>query len=233
MAKLELLRGFALDDHGRNVDLPHSAQRVVAFIALQRRPVLRARVASSLWLDGSEERCSANLRSALWRLRRPGCIVVETAGGLLRISPDVTVDVHEAEAHARRLIDPARDAVVADDLRLNHDELEAELLPDWYDDWVLVERERLSELRLHALEAVAQRLATLGRYAESVEAALAAVRAEPLRESAHRVLIGAHLAEGNRHRAVCQYRRYCHLMRSELGLEPSAQIARMVADLTC
>lgn len=61
-------------------------------------------------------------------------------GSALRISPEVTVDVHEAEVHARRLIDRAPDAVAAVDLRLDRgDELQAELLPDCYHDWVLVE----------------------------------------------------------------------------------------------
>jgi len=229
---LELLRGFALSHRGRRVALPISAQRLLAFVALQQRSVLRAKVASTLWQDGTEERCFANLRSALWRLRRAGCRLVDAAGGELRLSPDLVVDVHRVEARARRLIDRAPETVVADDLRLDSDELGADLLPDWYDDWVLVERERLNQLRLHALEAMAQRLAAFGRFAEAAEAAVAAVRSEPLRETAHRVLIGVHLAEGNRHRALSQYREYCRLMRAELNLDPSPEIAQLVAHLT-
>jgi DNA-binding SARP family transcriptional activator len=229
--RLELMRRFALTHLGLRVALPLSAQRLLAYVALQKRPVLRAKVASILWLEGTDERCCANLRSALWRLRRPGCALVEAVGSALRVSPEVAVDVHEAEARARRLLDGAPETVAADDLRVDRDDLGADLLPDWYDDWVLVERERLHELRMHALEALAQRLAPLGRYAEAVEAALAAVRAEPLRESAHRVLIGVHLAEGNRHRALCQYREYTRVMRAELDLEPSPEIAQMVAHL--
>jgi DNA-binding SARP family transcriptional activator len=229
--RLELLGGFALSQHGLPVVLPPSAQRLLAFIALQKRPARRATVAATLWLDGTEERCYANLRSALWRLRRPGCDLVEAAVGSLRISQDVVVDVHEAEARARTLIDQLPETVVAADLHAWADELDADLLPDWYDDWVLVERERLSQLRLHALEALAQRLCALGRYAEALEAALAVVRAEPLRESTHRVLIEVHLAEGNRHRAICQYRDYCRLMRAELDLEPSPRIAQLVDHL--
>ena len=70
--RLNLLRGFELWCDGERVTLPMSAQRVLAFLALHDRPVLRLYVAGSLWLDASEERSYANLRSALWRLRRPG-----------------------------------------------------------------------------------------------------------------------------------------------------------------
>jgi len=62
--------------------------------------------------------------------------------------------------------------------------LSADLLPDWYDDWVLLEAEDWRQLRLHALEALAGRLIALGRWGEAANAAGAAVRAEPLRESA-------------------------------------------------
>ena len=57
-----------------------------------------------------------------------------------------------------------------------------QLLPDWYDDWVAVERERLRELRAHALEALCHRLTAAGRFGEATEAGLAVVRDEPLRE---------------------------------------------------
>ena len=63
------------------------------------------------------------------------------------------------------------------------------LLPDWYDDWVALERERLRALRAHALEAsVPSGSPRPGRFGEATEAGLASIRDEPLRESAHRAL---------------------------------------------
>ena len=66
--------------------------------------------------------------------------------------------------------------------------LSGELLPDWYDDWVLLEAENWRQLRLHALEVLAGLLTAAGRYGDAAAAALAAVRADPLRESAHAAL---------------------------------------------
>jgi hypothetical protein len=71
-----------------------------------------------------------------------------------------------------------------------------ELLPGWYEDWVLVERKRLRQLRMHALEALAEKLTEAGRYGVAMPAAYAAVRADPVRESAHRAVVRVHLAEG-------------------------------------
>jgi DNA-binding SARP family transcriptional activator len=106
--------------------------------------------------------------------------------------------------------------------------LSADLLPHWYDDWVLMEGEQWRQLRLHALEALAGRLTAAGRWGEAIDAASAAVRAEPLRESAHTALIQLHLAEGNQSEAVREFTRYRALLRTELGLEPTLPLRRLV-----
>jgi SARP family transcriptional regulator, regulator of embCAB operon len=107
--------------------------------------------------------------------------------------------------------------------------LAAELLPDWYDDWVVAAGESWRQLRLHAMEALAGHLAAARRYGEAAAAAVAAVAAEPLRESAHTALITVHLAEGNRSEAVRQYHRYAQLLRAELGVEPTPAMRRLLA----
>ena len=60
-----------------------------------------------------------------------------------------------------------------------------DVLPDWYDDWIDTERERF-QIRLHALERLCERLTVERRFGEALQAGLAALRTEPLRESAHR-----------------------------------------------
>jgi DNA-binding SARP family transcriptional activator len=139
--------------------------------------------------------------------------------------------VHHAQALARRLLDPA--------LPLDRSELgmaavptlSADLLPDWYDDWVLIEAEDWRQLRLHALEALAGRLIALGRWGEAAGAAWAAVRAEPLRESSRAALIQVHLAEGNQSEAMREFMRYRALLDAELGLAPTARLHELVRNL--
>jgi DNA-binding SARP family transcriptional activator len=226
--RLVLLRSFELRNNGMSVTLPLSAQRLLAFLALRDRPLHRLHVAGTLWIDASEERAAANLRTALWRLRQAGTTVVEATITHLRIARTVTVDVREALELAHRLLDE-RDMSVPDEL--DAERLTADLLPDWYDDWVLLEQERFRQTRLHALEALCQRLANDGRFAAAVDAGLAAVAGEPLRESAQRVLIKTYLAEGNAGEAIRQYRRYRQLLHDGLALEPSPLMNELVAGL--
>lgn len=227
-ARLLLLEGFELLQDEERVDVPVTAQRLVAFLALHRRPLRRLYVACTLWPDSSEERAAGSLRSALWRLNRPGLELVQADGIHLGLAANVEVDVRTLMALARRL--SAGDEVDgAEDLA---EGFEQDLLPDWYEDWVLLCRERWRHLRLAALESLTSQLSAGGAYAAAVETGLAAVRAEPLRESAHRAVIKAHLTAGNGYEAVRQYDEYRRLLHKELGLEPSILMAGVMAGLT-
>ncbi len=95
--------------------------------------------------------------------------------------------------------------------------LSSDLLPDWYDDWVIFEAEEWRQLRLHALEALATSLAEAHRYGDAAEAALAAIHADSLRESVRAVLIRIHLAEGNQSEALREFERYRGELLTELG----------------
>lgn len=221
---VRLIDGFELRVDGQPTELPPSAQRLIAYIGLSQHPVLRPRVAGTLWLDTSDRQALGNLRSVIWRLRRAGFGLIECVGEQLMLRADVTVDVRRQIQLARGL---ASGAVVpeGDDLEIEHG---GELLPDWYDDWVLVERERYRQLRLHALERVCADLTRAGAYARAVDIGLLAVAEEPLRESGHRALIRVHLAEGNAGEALRQYRVYARAMQEELGLEPSKHMDELV-----
>jgi DNA-binding SARP family transcriptional activator len=226
--RLTLLGTFELVCDGVRVSLPMSAQRVLAFLALHEHPVLRAYAAGSLWLDASEAHAHASLRSALWRLRRDRSAhgLVDASGEQLRLGAGVDVDLREAEAVARRALNGGGGR--HDDLARQLSALGGDLLPDWYEEWVLLERERFRQLRLRALEAICERLLRAGRLGDALDAGHAAVAGEPLRESAHRALVRVHLAEGNVGEAVRQYHLFRRLLHEHLGLEPSARMEELM-----
>jgi len=224
--QLSLLGTWRLSRCGVEARVSANRQRLIALLALVG-PQNRAYVAGALWPDSSEAQAQGNLRSTLSRLQLSGLRVVESVGDVLRLMPDVDVDVHQLTACAQELVHaanpcPPEPAVL---LLLQRG---GDLLTGWYDDWVVAQRERLRQLRLHALEIASAVLSAHGRYAEALEAALATVDLEPLRESAHRVVTQVHLAEGNHVEAVRQFQRYRHLLRRELGIEPSEHMLGLV-----
>jgi DNA-binding SARP family transcriptional activator len=228
--RLRLLGGFGLSIEAEEVPLPMNAQRLVCFLALHDQPLLRTFVGGSLWKESTDRRAGGSLRSALWRLRHPEYSLVSLTSDHIALAPMVAVDLREGEALAHRVLDPSQD--LDDVADLNGEVLSADLLPDWTEDWVLMERERYHQLRLRALEALCRRLTTKGRFGEAVQAGLAAVSGEPLRESARRALIEAHLAEHNVAAAIREYEAFTQLLRSELGLEPSDEIHALIQGLS-
>jgi DNA-binding SARP family transcriptional activator len=219
--RLTLIGGFALWRGSEELGIATSGQRLIALLALRDRPIGRLRVAGTLWPDYSPKRALADLRTTLWRVNRSSEQVIATTSSCLALGGDIEVDVRKLAAFARRLnqAGTVSESVDLDSVRLA--DLAGDLLPDWYDIWLQDEREELRQTRLHTLESLARRLSVSGRHADAIQAALAAIHLEPLRETAHHTLIEIHLAEGNWSEACRQFQRCRGLLREELGVEPS------------
>lgn len=228
-SRVLLVGGFRLVEGDAQVALAEGSQRLLALLALRGQPVKRVLVAGTLWPEVTESRAYASLRSALSRLYGVVRDAVEVDPSELRLASRVRVDLHESQALAHRLLDTVDQPLEAPDLsRAAITALSGELLPDWYEDWVLLEAEDWRQLRLHALEVLAGLLAAAGRYGDAAAAALAAVRADPLRESAHAALIRVHLAEHNQSEALREFKLYQDLLRAELDIEPTNQLRDLV-----
>lgn len=218
---VRLMGGFSVLDGGLPVTLPGDAQRLIAFLALQRARVPRAYAAGTLWIDGNQERAFGNLRSALWRVRRGADGLIDADAQSLGIVEGIAVDADVLVRSGTRICSNEPQPPGND-----HDQelFSRELLPGWYDEWVVVEREQLRQVSLHALESIANRLREQQLFAAAIQAALAAIRLDPLRESAHRCLIRIHLAEGNYSEAIRHYGEYSERLMADLGIEASPQL---------
>jgi DNA-binding SARP family transcriptional activator len=208
------------------VQVPRNGARLLVLLALRSHPVHRRTAAGLLWPEKSEERAGGNLRTVIWRLPAG---LVNTMDGDLALAQGVQCDVTEFTRRARRLIDGAPQPAPVD---LNHELYDADLLPAWSEDWVAIERERIRQLRIHALDTLSMWLTAAGRYSDAIAAGLASVAAEPLRESGHRTVITAHLAEGNQSEALKQYESFRKLLAAELGLDPSPQLTQLIRGIT-
>jgi DNA-binding SARP family transcriptional activator len=187
--------------------------------------VERRRVAGTLWPVGDDARSAGNLRSALWRLKRAGLPLITADKQCLTIRSDVIIDDQLVSRWTTRLIHGHPSAQDLATVPGGVDELD--LLPGWYDDWVLYERERQRQRLLHALESLTDLLVVEGQHAEAVDAAMVAIGAEPLRETAHLALMRAHRAEGNWVEVRRSYQVYRDLLWRELGVEPGRAVTEL------
>jgi DNA-binding SARP family transcriptional activator len=164
----------------------------------------------------------------LWRCKQVGTTtLIDCTGPRLCLAPQVRVDLRELLGHARRIVgacaapdEPAHREIITG--------LSRELLPSWSEDWLLPERERWDQVRLHALETVALQSLAAEDYLTALEVALAAVAVDSFRESAHRIVVKTHLAEGNSASAIKHYQWYRGLVQRELGVTPSRQMDELI-----
>ena len=226
--QLQLLGGFRLEVAGVPVALPTHAKRVLVYLAVSSRAQAgcsRLLLADQLWSESDGERAQASLRTALWRIRQVDRRLLAVEQDSVRLGDAVQVDLHGALDQAGRLLQH-NTVLRAGDTAIPP--LSSELLPGWDEDWLLLERERVHQLQLHALDTLAARLRRQGRYSEAVNAALTSITIDPLRESARRELIAAHVAEGNLAAAHGQFDDYATALWAELRLRPSPGLATLL-----
>ncbi len=219
--RLRLLGGFELTVDGELIDLQPAARRLLAYVALAPHGVERLCAALQLWPDHAEDRAKANLRSSLWRLGQLPVAMIWARGGRLRLSPDVWLDTIDG-------LETALDAHSEIDGSVPFETLMYGLLPDWYDEWLDIERERVRQLLLAQLERRGRHALDASDSGSAIQWGLTAVGIDPLRESARRLVIEAHLFDGNTCNALRELDDYRTRLADAVGLTPSPELTTLV-----
>lgn len=222
---LSLLGAWRLRCGSNTVTVASREQRLIACVGLLGRRH-RSFLAGLLWPKSSETQAAGNLRTSVWCVSHSFPHLLEAGADTLELHETVSVDVTALQRHVATL--QAQPEAQVPDSYLD-DLSRADLLPGWYDDWVIFEQERLRQLRLSALEHMARHHLLAGEPGRAVIAALSAASIEPLRESAHLLLVQAHLAAGNRAAAVRAYTMFSTRLEAELGVQPSSQLSDLVS----
>ncbi|MGV9709940.1 AfsR/SARP family transcriptional regulator [Gordonia sp. NPDC003424] len=200
--------------------LSTAARRVLAYLGVHGPVVQRALMSMQLWPAMTESHARANLRRAIWQT--PNDSILSTSW---EVRLTAVVDL----AEAREIADTALSGTPLDVRQV--DLLSRDLLPGWYEDWLTDEQDAFHLARIQGLEQACRTATHLRQYGLATRAGLAAVCAEPLRQSAVIALIRAHLDEGNSYEAVRRYQHYRDLLAEELGVEPGAEVTDLMAGL--
>lgn len=225
--KLELLRAWQLYRHGVVIHVATRQQRLIAALAI-KGPCLRSYLAGLLWPEHPEPRALESLRVSMHLASRqvPGLIV--NRGATLFLNEDVEVDLHHLQTETQRL--PTND-LEEDLVALLRELRDAELLPGWYEDWVLFEQNRLQQDRLRAITLLARQSLSQGCCATAGAAAEAALELEPLYETAVRILVTAEVHQGNPAAALRGYERYRNKLEEDMGLQPSETLRKFINEV--
>jgi DNA-binding SARP family transcriptional activator len=221
--ELELIGGWRLRRAGRYLKVGLRQQRLIAALALlgsRPRPFL----AGLLWPDSTDAQASGSLREAIWAISRQLPGLISNDDGRLELADTVRTDlaeVRDAADTAAGTPDRSRMELLA----------RGELLPGWYEDWVLYEQEQFRLRRLRALQAMAEDLLAGGDASGALAAVRAALQMDPLHGNTVRLLLRAHLLEGNHAAALVAYRDFSSRMQVEFGASLPEEISGLVRPL--
>lgn len=236
-SEIRLLGPIAVRCAGAVHDI-QGAQARVAFARLVLagpEGVTRDELADVVWPGDLPPTWASALRTLVSRLRAlVGALQPEPANPLVKrggryvlaLGEDVLVDVEDAA----RSVTAAHEALAAGDVaaadRLASravDRLRSPFLPEHEGGWVAERRERLAEYLVTALEIAGRAAMASGDPVRAARLAEEATTRAPERESAHRCLMAAREAMGNRGEALRAYQRLRRYLAEELGVDPSPE----------
>ena len=214
-------------------------QELLSYLLIHRdRPHSREALATLLWGDTSTEKSKKYLRQALWHVHAAlnsnanGTDVLMVEHDWLSLNPrsNLWTDVSDferafaaAEGVAGRQLDAEKAQSLKDAVTLYRDDL----LPGYYQDWVLFERERLQNMYLLMLDKLIVYLQFHGEYEVAQGYGATILRYDPARERTHRQLMHLYSLAGDRTSALRQFERCALALKQELGVKPERKTVEL------
>ncbi|NIO70637.1 MAG: transcriptional regulator, partial [Anaerolineae bacterium] len=213
---------------------------LLAYLAVEtEQPHRREKLAGLLWPDWPERSARANLRQALANLRQvigdhqatPPFLHISRQTVQFNSASDAWIDVAaftdllQAKGLSQQTIRQLEQAVEL----YRGDFLEGFSIGDSpaFEEWVLLNRERLHRLVMEALHRLAECHEQYGEYERGLQHAWRQVELDPWREKAHRQLMRLLALSGQRGAALAQYETCRRLLAEELGVEPAEETTRL------
>jgi non-specific serine/threonine protein kinase len=221
--EIRLLGQFDLRRDSASVDIPsRSAQSLLAYLVLNTGIAhRREKLAGLLWPDTTESNARSYLRKALWQARKS--LTADTSGGEeYLLADDISISFNQ-NADYWLDVDAVRqlDALSVEEQIDTLSAYQGELLPGFYDEWVILERERLQAVFEQKLQVLLEALINEKRWAETLAWAEHWISQGSTPEPAYRALMIAHAAQGNIAKVVATYERCVNALQEELAVEPS------------
>jgi TolB-like protein/DNA-binding SARP family transcriptional activator/Flp pilus assembly protein TadD len=234
--RIALLGGLEIaGEAAARTTLTRKARALIAYLALRGvRGQSREKLAELLWGNSAEEQARANLRQALSSIRKAlngdGTVYLVTDGDQISLAgPDIDLDVALFE---RLVAEATPDALKRAAALYKGDLLDGfSLKEDSFEAWVRAERERLRHLASDALTKLIAHCDEVGDTERCVETAARLLTLDPLRETAHRILMRAYAAQGRHASALKQFEACRDILKRELGVEPEPETVALYHDI--
>ena len=215
-------------------------------LAHRSRPVSQDHLMGWLWPESNLKKARWSLNSAIHTLRKLlntcpsptplNYVVLEE--GYYRLCPFIQIatdveDFDDLYERGRALEGASRMEEASE-----HYEKAIELyrgdylIEDLYEDWTMVERERLSNAYMDMLGRLALYYMEVGQHQESIQACYRVLEKDRCHEDSYRLLMRCYVKLGLRGRALRQYRLCEKILRQEYGTVPSPETHALRRSIT-
>jgi WD40 repeat protein/DNA-binding SARP family transcriptional activator len=224
MLQIRLLGQFDVRLDGKRVLLPsRAAQSMLAYFAMTAGIAhRREKLAGTFWPELSEESARKNLRQELWRIRK-AVSTGQTGGNDYLQADDLTITFNRQADYWLDVSHFEQPALDVEPLLSSLALYQGELLPGFYEEWVLLERERLRSLFDNKMEQSLALLVAAERWTTAQEQAERWLALGSSLEPAYRALMLVHGARGDMARVSSIYQQCIIALEEEVGLEPSSE----------
>src|SRR5262245_37870973 len=230
--QLVLLGGFQARTAGREIDIPGRKERaLLALLAIPPgEPRTRDKLAGLLWSDRGDSQARDSLKQAVFKLRKsldgvqPSPLLADRESVRLERAA-VAVDVVEFE---KLIGDGTMESLSRAEALYRGDLLDGlDLRDPAFDEWLLMERQRLRDLARETLAKLVDWHMSAGAHDQAAAAARRLLAIDPLREVAHRALMQIYTAQGQTALALKQYQLCRDVLQAELSVRPEAETERL------
>jgi DNA-binding SARP family transcriptional activator len=208
---------------------PHAARQRLSQALSSLRRILEPRSVEKPPQIGPVGRSTLNPLAS--RVLEPSTLLLADRTSVWLNRAAVTTDVAEFQAAFRSTRNSDSRAEQARWLARTVELYAGPLLPGFFDNWVLQEREWLAEQYLRTLGQLLAHLEDEGDQQRALQFAQQAVAADPLREEAHRDLIRLLAAVGQPAAATRQFRELERLLKEHLGAAPELATRALIREI--
>lgn len=239
--ELQLLGGcqIAYDDSPLTVLTLNKARALLAYLAVTNRTHTRAHLIDLLWTELPETDARRNLRVVLTKIRQAIGEQITATRTQIAFNEDAPrqVDVltfvaaesilPNEEPWPDKLVDQLAAAFSSyrgdflDGLEISH--------APGFEEWMLLERERLRQLAFRYGEQLAIHSEMVGKDSAVIDLCRRLLEIEPWQESVHRRLMATLARMGQSTAALQQYEQCRRLLAEELAVEPEAATQTLYA----
>jgi DNA-binding SARP family transcriptional activator len=223
MFEVRLLGTFDVKHEKKLISITsRPAQALFAYLVLNDgKTHRREKLAGIFWPDSLEQTARENLRHALWRLKKT---LGSKAADQFIQADDISIKFDSTSGYwlDAAVLKALDERSTADELIATLVNYQGELLPGFYDEWVVLEREHLYSMFEHHMARLLSLLEKEKRWLDILDWAERWIKLGQKPEPAYRALMLAHAAKGDMSKVGATYNRCVNALK-EIGIEPSQQ----------